>query len=155
MDYETHKAIEDAQQTLADLSESLDLEGRKKSHRRDRRDHFGAGFLEQSGRWPGHHAGKGSALKARWTNTMPSPAKLEDLEVMIELAKEEPDADLEQDIVDTLAEITKELDAFELETILKRRLRRQQRHPFDPSRRWRHRKPGLGRDALSHVCALG
>ena len=30
MDYETHKAIEDAQQTLADLSESLDLEGRKK-----------------------------------------------------------------------------------------------------------------------------
>ena len=44
--------------------------------------------------------------------------KMEDLEVMIELAKEEPDADLEQDIVDTLAEITKELDAFELETIL-------------------------------------
>ena len=44
--------------------------------------------------------------------------KMDDLEVMIELAKEESDADLEQDIVDTLAEISKELDDFELETIL-------------------------------------
>ena len=44
--------------------------------------------------------------------------KIDDLDVMFELAKEENDPDMEQDIIDTLAEINKELDAFELETIM-------------------------------------
>ena len=117
MDYETHKAIEDAQQTLADLSESLDLEGRKK--RIDEIDEI----ISAPDFWNNPEGGQAimqekKRLESKVDKYNALAGKMEDLEVMIELAKEEPDADLEQDIVDTLAEITKELDAFELETIL-------------------------------------
>lgn len=117
MDYETHKAIEDAQQTLADLSESLDLEGRKK--RIAEIDEI----ISAPDFWNNPEGGQAimqekKRLESKVDKYNALAGKVEDLEVMIELAKEEPDADLEQDIVDTLAEITKELDAFELETIL-------------------------------------
>lgn len=117
MDYETHKAIEDAQQTLADLSESLDLEGRKK--RIAEIDEI----ISAPDFWNNPEGGQTimqekKRLESKVDKYNALAGKMEDLEVMIELAKEEPDADLEQDIVDTLAEITKELDAFELETIL-------------------------------------
>ena len=117
MDYETHKAIEGAQQTLADLSESLDLEGRKK--RIAEIDEI----ISAPDFWNNPEGGQAimqekKRLESKVDKYNALAGKMEDLEVMIELAKEEPDADLEQDIVDTLAEITKELDAFELETIL-------------------------------------
>ena len=117
MDYETHKAIEDAQQTLADLSESLDLEGRKK--RIAEIDEI----ISAPDFWNNPEGGQAimqekKRLESKVDKYNALAGKMEDLEVMIELAKEEPDADLEQDSVDTLAEITKELDAFELETIL-------------------------------------
>ena len=117
MDYETHKAIEDAQQTLADLSESLDLEGRKK--RIAEIDEI----ISAPDFWNNPEGGQAimqekKRLESKVDKYNALAGKMEDLEVMIELAKEEPDADLEQDIIDTLAEITKELDAFELETIL-------------------------------------
>ncbi len=117
MDYETHKAIEDAQQTLADLSESLDLEGRKK--RIAEIDEI----ISAPDFWNNPEGGQAimqekKRLESKVDKYNALAGKMEDLEVMIELAKEEPDADLEQDIVDILAEITKELDAFELETIL-------------------------------------
>ena len=117
MDYETHKAIEDAQQTLADLSESLDLEGRKK--RIAEIDEI----ISAPDFWNNPEGGQAimqekKRLESKVDKYNALAGKMEDLEVMIELAKEEPDADLEQDIVDTLAEITKELHAFELETIL-------------------------------------
>lgn len=117
MDYETHKTIEDAQQTLADLSESLDLEGRKK--RIAEIDEI----ISAPDFWNNPEGGQAimqekKRLESKVDKYNALAGKMEDLEVMIELAKEEPDADLEQDIVDTLAEITKELDAFELETIL-------------------------------------
>lgn len=117
MDYETHKAIEDAQQTLADLSESLDLEGRKK--RIAEIDEI----ISAPDFWNNPEGGQAimqekKRLESKVDKYNALAGKMEDLEVMIELAKEEQDADLEQDIVDTLAEITKELDAFELETIL-------------------------------------
>lgn len=117
MDYETHKAIEDARQTLADLSESLDLEGRKK--RIAEIDEI----ISAPDFWNNPEGGQAimqekKRLESKVDKYNALAGKMEDLEVMIELAKEEPDADLEQDIVDTLAEITKELDAFELETIL-------------------------------------
>lgn len=117
MDYETHKAIEDAQQTLADLSESLDLEGRK------RRIAEIDEIISAPDFWNNPEGGQAimqekKRLESKVDKYNALAGKMEDLEVMIELAKEEPDADLEQDIVDTLAEITKELDAFELETIL-------------------------------------
>ena len=117
MDYETHKAIEDAQQTLADLSESLDLEGRKK--RIAEIDEI----ISAPDFWNNPEGGQAimqekKRLESKVDKYNALAGKMEDLEVMIELAKEEPDADLEQDIVDTLEEITKELDAFELETIL-------------------------------------
>lgn len=117
MDYETHKAIEDAQQTLADLSESLDLEGRKK--RIAEIDEI----ISAPDFWNNPEGGQAimqekKRLESKVDKYNALAGKMEDLEVMIELAKEEPDADLEQDIVDTLSEITKELDAFELETIL-------------------------------------
>ena len=117
MDYETHKAIEDAQQTLADLSESLDLEGRKKRIAEINE------IISAPDFWNNPEGGQAimqekKRLESKVDKYNALAGKMEDLEVMIELAKEEPDADLEQDIVDTLAEITKELDAFELETIL-------------------------------------
>ena len=113
MDYETHKAIEDAQQTL----ESLDLDGRKK--RIAEIDEI----ISAPDFWNNPEGGQAimqekKRLESKVDKYNALAGKMEDLEVMIELAKEEPDADLEQDIVDTLAEITKELDAFELETIL-------------------------------------
>lgn len=117
MDYETHKAFEDAKQTLSDLSESLDLDGRKK--RIAEIDEI----ISAPDFWNDPEAGQKimqekKRLESKVTHYDELAGKMDDLEVMIELAKEESDADLEQDIVDTLAEINKELDAFELETIL-------------------------------------
>lgn len=117
MDYETHKAFEDAKQTLSDLSESLDLDGRKK--RIAEIDEI----ISAPDFWNDPEAGQKimqekKRLESKVTHYDQLASKLDDLEVMIELAKEESDADLEQDIVDTLAEINTELDAFELETIL-------------------------------------
>ena len=117
MDYETHKAFEDAKKTLSDLSESLDLEGRKK--RIAEIDEI----ISAPDFWNDPEAGQKimqekKRLESKVTHYDELAGKMDDLEVMIELAKEESDADLEQDIVDTLAEINKELDAFELETIL-------------------------------------
>ncbi len=117
MDYETHKAFEDAKQTLSDLSESLDLEGRKK--RIAEIDEI----ISAPDFWNNPEGGQAimqekKRLESKVDHYNNLAGKMDDLEVMIELAKEESDADLEQDIVDTLAEISKELDAFELETIL-------------------------------------
>lgn len=117
MDYETHKAFEDAKQTLSDLSESLDLEGREK--RIAEIDEI----ISAPDFWNNPEGGQAimqekKRLESKVDHYNNLAGKMDDLEVMIELAKEESDADLEQDIVDTLAEISKELDAFELETIL-------------------------------------
>lgn len=117
MDYETHKAFEDAKQTLSDLSESLDLEGRKK--RIAEIDEI----ISTPDFWNNPEGGQAimqekKRLESKVDHYNNLAGKMDDLEVMIELAKEESDADLEQDIIDTLAEISKELDAFELETIL-------------------------------------
>lgn len=117
MDYETHKAFEEAQQTLSDLSESLDLEGRKK--RIAEIDEI----ISAPDFWNNPEGGQAimqekKRLESKVDHYNSLAGKMDDLEVMIELAKEESDADLEQDIIDTLAEISKELDAFELETIL-------------------------------------
>lgn len=117
MDYETHKAFEEAKQTLNDLSESLDLEGRKK--RIAEIDEI----ISTPDFWNNPEGGQAimqekKRLESKVDHYNRLAGKMDDLEVMIELAKEESDADLEQDIVDTLAEISKELDDFELETIL-------------------------------------
>ncbi|MEE0510790.1 MAG: peptide chain release factor 2 [Peptococcaceae bacterium] len=117
MDYETHKAFEEAKQTLSDLSESLDLEGRKK-----RIAEIDA-IISAPDFWNNPEGGQAimqekKRLESKVDHYNSLAGKMDDLEVMIELAKEESDADLEQDIVDTLADISKELDAFELETIL-------------------------------------
>lgn len=117
MDYETHKAVEEAKQTLADLSESLDLEGRKK--RIAEIDEI----ISAPDFWNNPEGGQAimqekKRLESKVNHYNRLASKMEDLEVMIELAKEEGDADLENDIVDSLADITKELDDFELETIL-------------------------------------
>lgn len=117
MDYETHKAFEEAKQTLNDLSESLDLEGRKK--RIAEIDEI----ISAPDFWNNPEGGQAimqekKRLESKVDHYNRLAGKMDDLEVMIELAKEESDADLEQDIVDTLAEISKELDDFELETIL-------------------------------------
>lgn len=117
MDYETHKAFEEARQTLSDLSESLDLEGRKK--RIAEIDEI----ISAPDFWNNPEGGQAimqekKRLESKVDHYNSLAGKMDDLEVMIELAKEESDADLEQDIIDTLAEISKELDAFELETIL-------------------------------------
>ncbi len=117
MDYETHKAFEEAKQTLSDLSESLDLEGRKK-----RIAEIDA-IISAPDFWNNPEGGQAimqekKRLESKVDHYNSLAGKMDDLEVMIELAKEESDADLEQDIVDTLAEISKDLDAFELETIL-------------------------------------
>ncbi|MEE0547980.1 MAG: peptide chain release factor 2 [Peptococcaceae bacterium] len=117
MDYETHKAFEEAKQTLSDLSESLDLEGRKK-----RIAEIDA-IISAPDFWNNPEGGQAimqekKRLESKVDHYNSLAGKMDDLEVMIELAKEENDADLEQDIVDTLADISKDLDAFELETIL-------------------------------------
>lgn len=117
MDYETHKAFEEAKQTLSDLSESLDLEGRKK-----RIAEIDA-IISAPDFWNNPEGGQAimqekKRLESKVDHYNSLTGKMDDLEVMIELAKEENDADLEQDIVDTLADISKDLDAFELETIL-------------------------------------
>lgn len=117
MDYETHKAFEEAKQTLNDLSESLDLEGRKK--RIAEIDEI----ISAPDFWNNPEGGQAimqekKRLESKVDHYNRLAGKMDDLEVMIELAKEESDADLEQDIVETLAEISKELDDFELETIL-------------------------------------
>lgn len=117
MDYETHKAFEEAKQTLSDLSESLDLEGRKK-----RIAEIDA-IISAPDFWNNPEGGQAimqekKRLESKVYHYNSLAGKMDDLEVMIELAKEENDADLEQDIVDTLADISKDLDAFELETIL-------------------------------------
>ena len=117
MDYETHKAFEEAKQTLSDLSESLDLEGRKK-----RIAEIDA-IISAPDFWNNSEGGQAimqekKRLESKVDHYNSLAGKMDDLEVMIELAKEENDADLEQDIVDTLADISKDLDAFELETIL-------------------------------------
>ena len=117
MDYEVHKAIEEAKQTLSDLSESLDLEGRKK--RIAEIDEI----ISSPDFWNDPEAGQvimqeKKRLESKVVHHAALAEKLDDLDVMFELAKEENDPDMEQDIIDTLAEINKELDAFELETIM-------------------------------------
>ncbi|MEE0435941.1 MAG: peptide chain release factor 2 [Peptococcaceae bacterium] len=117
MDYETHKAFEEAKETLKDLSESLDLEGRKK------RIAEIDDIISAPDFWNDPEAGQTimqekKRLESKVDHYNRLAGKMDDLEVMIELAKEESDADLEQDIVATLEEIGTELDAFELETIL-------------------------------------
>lgn len=117
MDYEVHKAFEEAKQTLSDLSESLDLEGRKK--RIAEIDEI----ISSPDFWNDPEAGQvimqeKKRLESKVVHHAALAEKLDDLDVMFELAKEENDPDMEQDIIDTLAEINKELDAFELETIM-------------------------------------
>lgn len=117
MDYEVHKAFEEAKQTLSDLSESLDLEGRKK--RIAEIDEI----ISSPDFWNDPEAGQvimqeKKRLESKVVYHAALAEKLDDLDVMFELAKEENDPDMEQDIIDTLAEINKELDAFELETIM-------------------------------------
>jgi peptide chain release factor 2 len=117
MDYEVHKAFEEAKQTLSDLSESLDLEGRKK--RIAEIDEI----ISSPDFWNDPEAGQvimqeKKRLESKVERHAALSEKIDDLDVMFELAKEENDPDMEQDIIDTLAEINKELDAFELETIM-------------------------------------
>ncbi|MDO4280909.1 MAG: peptide chain release factor 2 [Peptococcaceae bacterium] len=117
MDYEVHKAFEEAKQTLKDLSESLDLEGRKK--RIAEIDEI----ISAPDFWNDPEAGQGimqekKRLESKVTHYNSLAGKIEDLDVMFELAKEENDPDLEQDIITSLADLNKELDAFELETIM-------------------------------------
>lgn len=117
MDYEVHKAFEEAKQTLNDLSESLDLDGRKK--RIAEIDEI----ISAPDFWNDPEAGQGimqekKRLESKVTHYNDLAGKIEDLDVMFELAKEENDPDLEQDIITSLADLNKELDAFELETIM-------------------------------------
>ncbi len=117
MDYEVHKAFEEAKQTLNDLSESLDLEGRRK--RIAEIDEI----ISAPDFWNNPEAGQTimqekKRLESKVVHYNALAEKIDDLDVMFELAKEEDDPDMEQDIIANLAEINKELDAFELETIM-------------------------------------
>lgn len=117
MDYEVHKAFEEAKQTLKDLSESLDLEGRRK--RIAEIDEI----ISAPDFWNNPEAGQTimqekKRLESKVVHYNALAEKIDDLDVMFELAKEEDDPDMEQDIIANLAEINKELDAFELETIM-------------------------------------
>lgn len=117
MDYEVHKAFEEAKQTLKDLSESLDLEGRQQ--RIAEIDEI----ISAPDFWNNPEAGQTimqekKRLESKVVHYNALAEKIDDLDVMFELAKEEDDPGMEQDIIDTLADINKELDAFELETIM-------------------------------------
>lgn len=117
MDYETHKAFEEAKKTLLDLSESLDLEGRKK--RIAEIDEI----IAKPDFWNDMQAGQKlmqekKRLESPLEHYNKLSGELEDLDVMMELAKEEDDPDIETEITDTLSNINSELDAFELETIM-------------------------------------
>ena len=117
MDYEVHKAFEEAKQTLNDLSESLDLEGRR--IRIAEIDEI----ISAPDFWNNPEAGQTimqekKRLESKVVHYNALAEKIDDLDVMFELAKEEDDPDMEQDIIANLAEINKELDAFELETIM-------------------------------------
>ncbi len=117
MDYEVHKAFEEAKQTLKDLSESLDLEGRQQ--RIAEIDEI----ISAPDFWNNPEAGQTNMqekkrLESKVVHYNALAEKIDDLDVMFELAKEEDDPGMEQDIIDTLADINKELDAFELETIM-------------------------------------
>jgi peptide chain release factor 2 len=117
MDYETRKAFDEAKKTLFDLSESLDLAGRKK--RIAEIDEI----VSQPDFWNDMQAGqKIMQEKKRLEHPLNHYNKLqgeiEDLEVMMELAKEEEDPDIDAEITQSLARLNSELDDFELETIM-------------------------------------
>ena len=61
----------------------------------------------------------------------------------------------EAEIEAALAGLDRELRGLELRSHVLRRARRARRPVHDPGRRGRRRRPGLGRDALPHVRALG
>ena len=92
------------------MSESLDLEGRKK--RIAEIDEI----ISSPDFWNDPEAGQvimqeKKRLESKVVHHAALAEKLDDLDVMFELAKEENDPDMEQDIIDTLAEINKELDS--------------------------------------------
>ena len=76
-----------------------------------------------------------------------------DLDTLFELAREGENvaADLEREI----KHFEERLETLETAMLLSGPERFEKRHHGHPSRRGRHRKPGLGRDAAAHVSALG
>lgn len=117
MDYEVHKAFEDAQKTLKDLSESLDLDSR------NARIAEIDTIISAPDFWNNPEAGQEimqekKRLEAKVVRYHQLEEKIDDLEVMFELAKEDSDPDIEKDIIRSLSEVNKDLDAFELETIM-------------------------------------
>ncbi len=117
MDYEVHKAFEDAQKTLKDLSESLDLDSRNA-----RIAEIDA-IIAAPDFWNNPEAGQEimqekKRLEGKVVRYHELEEKIDDLEVMFELAKEDSDPEIEKDIIRSLADVNKDLDAFELETIM-------------------------------------
>ena len=117
MDYEVHKAFEEAKHTLNDLSESLDLEGRK-ARIAEIDD-----IISSPDFWNDPEAGQvvmqeKKRLESKVEHHAALAEKIDDLDVMFELEKEDNDPELEQEIITALADINKELDEFELETIM-------------------------------------
>ena len=79
----------------------------------------------------------------------------EDAQTMIEMAEEDDDPEMLEEIDKTLKELQAKIDEQRAYHPADRRVRRQERHPDLPRRRRRHRGPGLGRDALPDVHPLG
>lgn len=117
MDYETRKSFQEAQTRLQDLSESLDLE-----HRRAELARLEAQIAEPDFWSNPDQAQKvmqeKKSIDGKVSHYDRLAAAMEDLEVAFELAKEEPDPDLEKEIEDNLKTVLKDLDDFGLETIL-------------------------------------
>ena len=94
-----------------------------------------------------------SAWKSRSPRTRKIAGLTSDLDTLFELAREgeNVNGDIEREIrsLSGASGSARNADAAV------GRERRAQRHRHHPSRRGRHRKPGLGRDAAAHVPALG
>ncbi len=81
-------------------------------------------------------------------------AKIDDAEVLLELADEAGDDVARKEALEELGEVTGELDALELESLYFDEYDEARRHPQRACRRRRGRCPGLGRDAGPDVSAL-
>ena len=80
---------------------------------------------------------------------------IEEARFFLELAEEEDDTEALEETETRLREVSDSLADMELRQLLGGHGRPPGRHRHAPSRRRRHRVPGLGRDAAAHVPALG
>lgn len=117
MDYEVNKAFEEAKKKLKDLSESLDIPARKKRLSEIDSEIANPDF------WNDLEAGQKLMQEKKRLETKVERYQklyddLEELDIMMELSKEDDDPELERESIKKLAEISKELSDFELETIM-------------------------------------